>query len=310
MSSRQRGAGGALFDAGDLPGCEAYIALRDRINERCRVARDHCEDLWQSFQPHAGHNFLPDFRLRLHERWFEMYLAVALERAGYAIETADSGPDICTSIDGRRVWIEATCAGPGATDNADAVPPKVFDRVQGEPINQTTLRILNSLDSKQRMITKYRERGTIGRGDVVFVAINIFEIPGGFENVGIAFERALFGFAGTEVTIEWNSGREVHRRRRHQTEIARTKTGERVEVQPFTGSRLPHISGVLASGLNVLNRDWPPARLGASLIAYPNLGAEATSTPCFLKLGSAVIPERDAEGAWHFRELDHELQRA
>ncbi len=243
LNRRRRAGVGALFDSDDLPGCEIYVALRDRINVRCAAARAHCEELWQCFQRHADRNYIPEFRLRLHQRWFEMYLTVALKRAGYSIEDVGTGPDICASIGGRRVWIEATCSEPGASDNPDAVPAKVYDQVQGAPINQMTLRILNSLDVKQEKLAKYRALGTIGDSDIALVAINIFEVPGGFEDVSIAFERALFGFAGTEVIIDRQSGREIHRRRRHQVEITRSKSGKPVDVQPFANDKLPHVAG-------------------------------------------------------------------
>lgn len=68
----------SLFATVNVEGAsELYMALRDGINERCRSARDHCDELWREFSGHEDVHFDSDFPAHLHERWFEMYLTVA-----------------------------------------------------------------------------------------------------------------------------------------------------------------------------------------------------------------------------------------
>jgi hypothetical protein len=61
-----------------------------------------------------------------------MMLAKILRSEGYEPKSTDHGPDFAVEKDGKRVFIEAICPGPGDEGNANSVPPIVY----GAPIAQ------------------------------------------------------------------------------------------------------------------------------------------------------------------------------
>lgn len=203
--------------------------------------------------------------------------------------------------------IEATCASSGMSGKPDSVAPPVYDNIQGRPINQTLLRIRSSLRDKAEKIQRYRERGAIADDDITLVAINVFDVAGGHVDTEDWFKRALFGFAGTNLVVCRETMKTVDVRPLFQTEIRKQSNGESVDVQPFGDGNLPGVSGVIAASTNVLNRDWPPARLGASMLLLPNATARIAYQPGLIPLGLEMVPSREADGGWSFAEVDHEV---
>lgn len=84
---------------------KVYCDARDGVDERCRRARSQCEEIWDDFARHADRHFLKEFALNFHQRWFEMYLTVAMIRTGLDIQCLKPGPDILVTKEGRRIWI-------------------------------------------------------------------------------------------------------------------------------------------------------------------------------------------------------------
>src|SRR5271167_2405657 len=83
-----------------------YVNLYSAATDEHRKIREHCEYLWRLYKPYADKNFLPEFVLHFHERWFEMYLGACLLTRGVALRPCKlPGPDLLAQVDGRRVWI-------------------------------------------------------------------------------------------------------------------------------------------------------------------------------------------------------------
>src|SRR5690606_24441790 len=114
----------SLFESAPAGATPSYAAMRSGANPVAIEARDHCEDLWRDYAPLADTNFRSQFPLHTHERWFEMYLTVALLRAGLNVQCPKPGPDVLLTIGDRRLWIEATCATAGAPGLPDSVPER------------------------------------------------------------------------------------------------------------------------------------------------------------------------------------------
>lgn len=153
-----KGLNDGLFD-GPLPSRHslAYEGMYRPSGDHFRVlskARAHCEDLWIDFQEFADPNFRAEFAYRTHERWFEMYLTVSLIRAGHKVICRKPGPDILLKEDGRRIWIEATCATRVAC--RDAPIRFLARRLAGFAENQPTS---TSLESGTRLT---RSKGSTG----------------------------------------------------------------------------------------------------------------------------------------------------
>src|SRR5690606_5784336 len=141
-----------------------------------------------------------DFPRRLHERWFEMYLAVALLRVGIDVKRPKPpAPDLLLTIGGRRIWIEATCANAGDPSKPDSVPQPRYAKpgeapvVRERPTDAMTFRISNSLRVKEQAFGAYMQRGIVAADDVTAIAINVHAIPYAWTDMDDLMRRALYG---------------------------------------------------------------------------------------------------------------------
>jgi len=274
--------------------CKAYLNLRAAANDHSQAGSEHCEDLWQDFRSLADKNFLKEFPEHLHERWFEMYLTVALIRAGYEVQCPKPGPDILLTVNNRRIWIEATCASAGEAGKPDSVPVRPIPRpgeppvVTDRPTNEMTLRITNSLDTKQKQFRKWIEKEIVDPTDVTVVAINVHGIPNAWADMTELMPRALYGHGDIQLTIDRGTSAIVDQGHTHQPAITKTKTDSPVCLQPFADESLPHISAVLGSWESVVNL---PRRLGDGLTLFPNVTATTSWPVGIIRLGEEFADE-------------------
>ena len=232
-------------------------------------ARAHCEDLWTDFQEFADPNFRDEFVCRTHERWFEMYITVSLIRAGHKVTCRKPGPDILLKEDGRRIWIEATCATRGQPGRPDSVPCKETGGIHREPTDQYVLRVRNALDEKQRKYQRYMQSGIVTNNDLTVVAINVYLVDGLGPYIGWHFLRSLYGVGDRTIHIGRYSGKVIGTDNLSIDVIKKT-SGADVDVRPFVGENTRHVSAVLGSCADVANR---PKKLGDDFVLYPNLTA-------------------------------------
>jgi type I restriction enzyme S subunit len=207
-----------LFYSTPEGACQTYLSLQTADNLLALASKEHCEGLWQDFKDLADVNFLTQFPLHLHQRWFEMYLTVALIRSEYTVECPKPGPDILVTIGDQRIWIEATCATAGEPGLPASVPPPTLTTLEDgptvtdKPINEMALRISNSLNTKQEAFRHYIESGIVSPDDVMVVAINIGDIPGAGSDIVELMCRTLYGLGDTQLTIDKESSPNYSRR--------------------------------------------------------------------------------------------------
>jgi type I restriction enzyme S subunit len=291
-----------LFGATPTGACAAYTNLRNATSGHALEAREHCEDLWRDYEPLADSTFLAEFPRRLHERWFEMYLTVALLRAGLNVQCPKPGPDVLLTIDGRRVWIEATCATGGATGLPDSIPEPYYANVAaGEqvvarsvPIDAITLRIRNSLHTKEQVFRSYVEQGIVDAGDVAVVAINVHAVPYAWADMEDLMRRTLYGLGHLTLTLNRDTMDVIARGYQERPTIPKIATGAAVGVDPFVTGAMPHISAVLGSREDAANR---PPRLGDGLALFPNVTATNTWPAGAIKLGQEWLVKQVEDGA-------------
>ena len=87
-----------------------------------RAAREDCEALWETFEPHADEHFLTEIRNNFDVRYWEMYLTAYPIQDGYSVSCPKPGPDVGIVSSGRRIWFEATSPTRVAEGAADQVP--------------------------------------------------------------------------------------------------------------------------------------------------------------------------------------------
>lgn len=211
-----------------------------------------------------------------------MYVAVSLLRAGLDVRCpSPPGPDVLVSLNGRRLWIEATCPTGGAPGLPDSVeqpratcagePPEVYS----VPHDRISLRIRGALQTKQAAFRRYIEQDIVQACDALVVAINVHAIPHAWPDMDDMMVRALYGVGHRVLVIDRDTRQIVDRRREQLVSIARQPTEEPVGMLPLVDGTMPHISAVLGSTEDAVNR---PRRLGDWFVLYPN--AEEVPNAC------------------------------
>jgi hypothetical protein len=143
-----------------------FFLLRERIVELFRFL-DGLED------PHFEQQLDRD----AHARLWEMMLAKILKSEGYELKSTDHGPDFVIERDGKRVFIEAICPGPGDEGNPNSVPPIVYGPIfQDIPVAQIVLRIRSALEEKKRKYAHYLAQGIVSEGDICTIAVSSSKI--------------------------------------------------------------------------------------------------------------------------------------
>jgi hypothetical protein len=292
-----------LFAAAPANTSLEYQRLCDPPSDQCARARAHCEDIWRDFAELADDHFVAEFPVRPHERWFEMYLTIALLRAGYSIECPKPGPDVLVKLDGRRIWIEATCANPGQEGLPDTVPERpAAGAAWRVPHDLLALRVCNALSAKVAKFQEYVASGLVADGDAMAVAINVHAVPYAFENMEAIMLRALYGVGSPTITIDRDTRQIVGRDHEQLIEI-RKASGRLVDIAALVNGCAPRVSAVIGSRANVVNL---PHRLGDDFISHPSPVATTLWAPSTIQLGSEwmVVGENANEG-WAVERIKH-----
>lgn len=259
----------SLFSSRSKDVCDEYRILRDAKDDRERIAREHCEDLWRDFARVATDEFIPEFTRRIHDRWFEMYLAVALIRSGHDVSCLNPGPDICLNLDGRRIWIEATCASSGDPERPDSVPPRRPVSINGRaefievPKDQCALRIQNSLSTKCNIFRDYVNKGVIPQDDQCVIALNVANVHPIWLDMNRHMQRAMYGLGDVIYAINPDTAEIIETRRQQLIHIIKKSTGASVGVTPFIDGSMRNISAVIGSRCDLANIG---DRIGADFI--------------------------------------------
>ena len=186
-----------------------YASLRAPSNSKAQRVRDYCEDLWRSYSYYAEPQFLAEFPIHFHERWFEMYLTVSLLHRGAQLQkTLPPGPDLLANVKGRRVWIEAVCGSGGEEGLPDSIPEPYFSK-PGEPVSggyvpwdRIALRIRSAVEDKRRKLQLYLERGIVTGDDSLLIAINVHRIPYASSDIERYVFRSLFGVGNQVIVVD------------------------------------------------------------------------------------------------------------
>lgn len=166
----------SLFGPADEGTCDAYRACRDHGTKA--DARAFLEHAWNRLGHLVGdrqQHFLAEFRSNFHAKSWELYLLDVLSAASCVIEPGKpEGPDICATVGGKRVWIEAVVPTPGAPES----PDRVFQRPSGPwagalyPEAALLVRYRSVLEEKLKKIDRYLAKGVIATTDAVLIAVN------------------------------------------------------------------------------------------------------------------------------------------
>ena len=154
-----------------------YSALRDC--DHLAAARNHVEELWQSFEPYADPRFPKNIAIEFQARYWEMYLGcLALQVGLPLLPTNGKGPDLRVMLpSGRSIFIEAQAPGPGTGQNRVPEPKLInvddFDAILDTvPVEQVVLRITSGIADKYKVYKKYLQDKILRPDDPYVVAVN------------------------------------------------------------------------------------------------------------------------------------------
>lgn len=193
---REAKPGGQAFFLSGEDCCPAYRHVRDRAHNS--VYREFVEFLWARYQPSQDPNFLTDARQHFLQRFWEMYLFVALQEQGLHPQKGQAlGPDFYLEIEGRRFWIEAIA--PDAGGGEDRVPDPHNDPpgeiiIRDVPKKEILLRYTHALAAKRDKWLGWLAKGVVAPTDGYLVAINGRGFNDFFDGVIPLFVEAFLPF--------------------------------------------------------------------------------------------------------------------
>lgn len=181
-----------------LPADSDFFPLRKRIIE-----------LFQSFDGLEDPNFEQQLNQDPHALLWEMMVVTILKSEGYQpTRSIDGGPDFVVERDGKKIFVEARCPGPGDEGKPDTVPPIVYGAriAQDIPEAQIVLRIRGALRDKKKQYDQYLRDGKISEGDICVIAICSSKIVGAAGLWPPAIMRATHGLGNPFVIFGRGKG--------------------------------------------------------------------------------------------------------
>jgi hypothetical protein len=260
-----------------LPGedcCPAYRHVRDRAHNL--AYRDFVEALWARYQPSQDPNFLTDARQHFLQRFWEMYLFVALQEQGLNPQKGQAlGPDFYLEIDGRRFWIEAIA--PDAGEGEDRVPETHYappgEVVAREvPRREILLRYTHALAAKRDKWLGWLAKGVVASTDGYLVAIDGRGCNDFHDGVIPLFIEAFLPFGHLTLMINKVTLKTEGRYFQHSDTVHKQNQAP-VSTAPLLDDSYAPVTAVLHSLVDCGNR---PEALGGDFVLLHNPKASVT----------------------------------
>ncbi len=250
--------------------CEdlGYVNTRDLP---CAIEHKRfVEDLWCRFHHLADTHFREDARNHFSQRFWEMYLAVALLEHRFKLNhESDEGPEFCASVRNSHIWFEAIAPGPGMGD--DRVPPIDSDGGGEVPIENILLRFTNAFDEKRKKYAGALDKRIVSPEDHYVLAINSEGIWHAPDHPSIPyFVQALLGFGPPTALIDTKSFEVIDSFHQYQPEVTKL-SGASVSTNIFLDQDASFCSAVLHSGADCANH---PEHLGGDFSVLHNPSAQ------------------------------------
>jgi hypothetical protein len=228
-----------------------HARLRDGTDPASEERRAFFDALWAEYAPFAPKRFLESLQIEFHQRWWEMYLTVALVRLGFAVETnaADAGPDVTLEVDGARVFVEAVA--PKAGTKSDAVPEPRHHGVADFPERECLLRLTQALRAKEGAFQTYVRKGIVAVDACRIIALSASDLNQFGSLLDATHPAPLSVLAGAgplELTIGGTAPPRSSRR-----DVLMRDSGSLVPAALFDDPEFSIVSGVLYSPVDLWN---------------------------------------------------------
>jgi hypothetical protein len=228
-----------------------YARLRDWTDPASEERRAFFDAQWAEYARFAPKRFLESLQIEFHQRWWEMYLTVALVRLGFAVETnaADAGPDVTLEVDGARVFVEAVA--PKAGTKSDAVPEPMHHGVVDFPERECLLRLTQALRAKEGAFRTYVREGIVPVDGCRIVALSASDLNQFGSMLDGTHPAPLSVLAGAGPLVLTIGGTAPPRSSRR--EVLMRDSGSRVPAALFDDPEFSIVSGVSYSSVDLWN---------------------------------------------------------
>jgi hypothetical protein len=258
-----------LEGAGDV----IYAAARD--HPRGRMARDFCEALWARYAPLADPHFREDARTNFLQRFWEMYLGVALIDRGIQLQRYGAeGPEFYATLNGRRVWFEAIAPRQG--QGPDRVPDLRLGEAQYVPTEKILLRFTSALEAKRQRYLSAVAKGIIRSDDAYVLALDSRGIPHASLNDRVPyFVQAFLPFGPLTANIDSRTLEITETYYAYRAAVKKANDTE-ISTRTFLDPAASFCSAVLHSSVDCANH---PSAMGAdfAVLHNPNAAVEVPS---------------------------------
>ena len=242
-----------LFETLPAVATGEYRNLRTPPSDKAARCREYCDRLWAGFHPYADADFVQDFPVHTHQRFWEMYLGNVLLDAGHhQLIAPKPGPDFGIELNGQRIWIEAVTATPGDPGKPDSVAqpaPGPGGIISGYvPQDQIVLRCSTAIHAKfPTQYNKHLQKGLIAPQDAYIIALNHSAAYYWVEVGTPPFVlRAVLGLGAHFVTLDRQSARITGSGIQYRGSIPKS-SGALVDTNLFLSPESAPVSAVIGS---------------------------------------------------------------
>ena len=254
-----------FFKEGSAPD-PLYETFRDdQFSWHGESAREFVERAWARCARYCDRDLAEQARQHFLARFWELYLAFSLTEHRVDLEenSRTEGPDLRLKHD--PVWIEAVTASAGIGE--DAVRRPVPGSVYSVPDAQIKLRLSSAIAAKAAKFIGYRSAGVVGQSDMLVIAVNASDVPNARTDMPLPrIVRVLFPFGNPVAHLNGESFEVVRTSYSFEGAIEK-RSGSRVDTAMFSDSAYSHVSAVLYSDADPINR---PALPGTEFVLVHN----------------------------------------
>ena len=245
-----------------------YLNVRDSPHHE--DSRQFVESLWERYKPLADTHFRTDAKNHFQERFWEMYVAVALMERGLKLfRIGGKGPEFYFEISQRRIFVEAIAPGPGT--GPDQVPGPQYGVVTRTPTERIILRFTHALVEKRKKYLEALKKGILESDDGYLLAINSRGIHhGAGGNTMPYFVQAFLPFGPLAVALDPKTGNIVDSFHQYRDTVPK-ESGEDISTKAFLDPQYKFVSAVLHSRVDCVNC---PNELGADFCILHNPNAD------------------------------------
>lgn len=249
--------------------CGDLCYLNTRDHPRGAEHKRFVEELYGRFHQLADRHFREDARSHFLQRFWEMYLAVALLERGFDLKhPSDEGPDFLADIGTIRVWFEAIAPEPG--DGRDQVPQLVHGKLAERPDERILLRLTAALVDKRKQYDRALAKGIISRQDRYVLAINSRGIQkASYGSTMPLFVQAFLAIGPLQVVFD--SKTEITDSFYKYRPAIQKLSGCSVSTRAFLDNAASFCSAVLHSSVDCANY---PKQLGGDFCVLHNPNAQ------------------------------------